>query len=147
MDIILSQTLRNVSGGDLCRGWRRFRFLKCSPVALATLFVVSGPMPEATAQYVEQQPQLFGTGAVGNAQQGYSVAVSADGRTAAVAGNADNRGWGAVWVFTRSNGAWTQQGDRLVGTGANAPNPPVRRTSLLGCAVCRRQYSSRRSTL
>jgi hypothetical protein len=23
-----------------------------------------------------------------------------------------------VWVFTRSNGAWTQQGIKLVGTGA-----------------------------
>jgi hypothetical protein len=24
---------------------------------------------------------------------------------------------GATWVFTRSNGVWTQQGTKLVGTG------------------------------
>jgi hypothetical protein len=24
---------------------------------------------------------------------------------------------GATWVFTRSNGVWTQQGSKLVGTG------------------------------
>jgi hypothetical protein len=27
-------------------------------------------------------------------------------------------GIGAAWVYTRSNGVWTQQGSKLVGTGA-----------------------------
>ena len=46
--------------------------------------------------------------------QGMSVAVSADGNTAIVGG------WGAegAWVFTRSGSLWTQQGKKLVGTGA-----------------------------
>jgi hypothetical protein len=32
-------------------------------------------------------------------------------------------GGGAAWVYTRSGGIWTQQGDKLVGTGTgnNAP--------------------------
>jgi hypothetical protein len=30
----------------------------------------------------------------------------------------DNSGIGATWVFTRSGGVWTQQGSKLVGTGA-----------------------------
>jgi hypothetical protein len=34
-----------------------------------------------------------------------------------VGGVTDNAGIGAVWVFTRSAGVWTQQGSKLVGTG------------------------------
>ena len=49
--------------------------------------------------------------------QGWSVALSADGNTAVVGGFTDNGGQGAVWVYTRSGGIWTQQGDKLVGTG------------------------------
>ena len=33
-------------------------------------------------------------------------------------GYTDNGGAGAAWVFTRSGDVWTQQGDKLVGTGA-----------------------------
>jgi FG-GAP-like repeat/FG-GAP repeat len=65
-----------------------------------------------------QQAKLVGTGAVGGAAQGRSVALSADGNTAIVGGYLDNNGIGAAWVFTRSGGVWTQQGMRLIGTGA-----------------------------
>jgi hypothetical protein len=47
-----------------------------------------------------------------------SVALSADGNTAIVGGWSDNGKTGAAWVFTRTNGVWTQQGNKLVGTGA-----------------------------
>jgi hypothetical protein len=61
----------------------------------------------------------LGTGAVGGAEQGYSVALSADGNTAIVGGPVDNSFAGAVWVFTRSSGGvWTQQGPKLFGSGA-----------------------------
>ena len=50
--------------------------------------------------------------------QGFSVALSADGNTAIVGGPGDNSDIGAAWVFTRSGGVWTQQGSKLVGTGA-----------------------------
>ena len=66
----------------------------------------------------QQGPKLVGTGAVGDANQGYSVALSGDGNTALVGGNFDNGFEGAVWVFTRSGTTWTQQGPKLVGTGA-----------------------------
>ncbi|SPF56878.1 conserved hypothetical protein [Candidatus Sulfopaludibacter sp. SbA4] len=60
-------------------------------------------------------PSLINAGAY----QGNSVAISADGNTAVVGGNEDGAiGTGAVWIFTRSNGVWTQQGNKLVGTGA-----------------------------
>jgi Divergent InlB B-repeat domain len=72
----------------------------------------------ALAQFSQQGPKLVGSGAVGDAGQGYSVALSADANTAIVGGIADNSYTGAAWVFTRSNGVWTQQGGKLVGTGA-----------------------------
>jgi hypothetical protein len=66
----------------------------------------------------QQGGKLVGTGAVGNADQGNSVAVSADGNTAIIGGDYDNSFAGAAWVFTRTHGTWSQQGDKLVGTGA-----------------------------
>jgi FG-GAP-like repeat/FG-GAP repeat len=68
--------------------------------------------------WTQQGNKLVGTGAVGPALQGSSVALSADGNTAVIGGSGDNDGVGAAWVFTRGNGVWTQQGSKLVGTGA-----------------------------
>ena len=77
----------------------------------AWVFVRSG------TTWTQQGGKLVGTGAVGSAKQGFSVAVSADGNTAAIGGNLDNLANGAVWVFTRSGISWSQQGAKLVGTG------------------------------
>jgi hypothetical protein len=68
--------------------------------------------------WTQQGSKLIGTGAVGNALQGTSVALSADGNTAIVGGFGDNTDIGAAWAYTRSGGVWTQQGNKLVGTGA-----------------------------
>jgi len=69
--------------------------------------------------WAQQGSKLFGTGAVGNSQQGYSVALSSDGSTALVGGIADDGGVGGAWSYIRrSDGVWTQQGPKLVGTGA-----------------------------
>jgi PKD repeat protein len=68
--------------------------------------------------WTQQGSKLFGTGAAGAAAQGWSVALSADGNTAIVGGQEDNANAGAAWVFTQSGGVWTQQGPKLVGTGA-----------------------------
>jgi hypothetical protein len=46
------------------------------------------------------------------------VALSADGNMALVGGYGDSSNTGAAWVFTRSNGVWTQQGSKLVGNGS-----------------------------
>jgi hypothetical protein len=80
-----------------------------------------GPFNGATWVYVrtngvwtQQGLKLVGSGAIGAAQQGTSVALSADGNTAIVSGPFDNSGAGAVWTFTRSGGVWTQQGGKLV---------------------------------
>ena len=45
------------------------------------------------------------------------MALSADGNTALIGNPQYNGGVGAAWVFTRSGGAWTQQGPMLAGGG------------------------------
>jgi Bacterial Ig-like domain (group 3)/IPT/TIG domain len=81
----------------------------------AWVFIRSGGV------WTQQGNKLVGTGAVGKAQQGSSVALSEDGNTTIVGGHADNSNAGAAWVFIRSGGVWTQQGNKLVGTGAADP--------------------------
>jgi len=67
--------------------------------------------------WTQQGPKLVGKGNVGPAQQGRAVAISADGNTVIVGGYLDNGGTGAAWIFTRKDNVWTQQGEKLVGTG------------------------------
>jgi hypothetical protein len=68
--------------------------------------------------WTQQGNKLVGSGAIGAAFQGISVALSADGNTAVLGGRLDNNSTGAVWVYARSAGTWTQQGSKLVGSGA-----------------------------
>ena len=69
----------------------------------------------------QQEEKKIGTGASDNASQGRSVALSADGNTLAESGYRDDANdIGAVWVFTRTDGVWSQQGNKLVGTGYDA---------------------------
>src|SRR5262249_2019218 len=83
-----------------------------SGVGAAWVFTRSGGV------WTQQGPKLVGSGAVGFAEQGFSVALSADGNTALVGGSLDNSGVGAAWVLTRSGAVWTQQGAKMVGSGA-----------------------------
>jgi hypothetical protein len=78
--------------------------------------------------WTQQGKKLVGSGAVGMAKQGSSVALSADGNIALVGGTDDNSFAGAVWVFTRNSGIWTQQGNKVVGNGFNGS--PVQGTSI-----------------
>src|SRR6267143_1346507 len=85
---------------------------------LVTLALSCLILSHAQAQFMQQGNKLVGTGAVGSARQGVSVSISADGNTAIVGGAEDNSEAGAAWVYTQSAGVWTQQGSKLVGTGA-----------------------------
>jgi hypothetical protein len=67
-----------------------------------------------------QQTKLVAADAIGEAGQGSSVSLSGDGNTATVGGGSDNSGAGAVWVYTRSGGIWSQQ-TKLVGIDAVTP--------------------------
>jgi hypothetical protein len=70
-----------------------------------------------------EQIKLVGTGASlpSNQEQGYSVALSADGLTLAVGGHyTDSKG--ATWIFTKDEelGTWSQQGGPLQSNNATA---------------------------
>ena len=58
-------------------------------------------------RWTQQGNKLIGGGAIGHAQQGYSVALSADGNKAIAGGIADNMITGAAWVHSRTGGLWT----------------------------------------
>ncbi|MCW3069561.1 MAG: Cadherin-like beta sandwich domain protein, partial [Solirubrobacterales bacterium] len=73
---------------------------------------------------VQQGARIRGSEEVGGALLGFSVALSADGDTALVGGPRDNGFAGAVWVFTRSGGIWTQQGPKLTGGEATTGGSP-----------------------
>jgi len=93
----------------------RTRILVSLPAVLLACMLLPASAP---AQFSQQGAKLVGTGAVGAASQGYSVSVSGDGNTAIVGGLYDNDGAGAAWIYTRLGGVWSQQGAKLVGTGA-----------------------------
>jgi hypothetical protein len=85
----------------------------------------------SSGAWTQQGPKLVGSGAVGPANQGSSVALSADGSTAIVGGSADNNNSGAAWIFARSSsGVWAQQGSKLVGSGAVNSIPALQGSSV-----------------
>jgi hypothetical protein len=72
--------------------------LGASVLLCAAMLFSSHPV---LAQFTQQGSKLVGTGAIGQANQGNSVALSADGNTAIVGGSDDDSGTGAAWVFTQ----------------------------------------------
>jgi hypothetical protein len=88
-----------------------------APLIVVCAMLLASP---ALAQFVQQGQKLLASDAVGNASQGSSVAISADGNTAIVGGPGDNASIGAAWIWVRNNGVWTQQGTKLLGADADA---------------------------
>ncbi len=82
-------------------------------VGAAWVFTRSG------ASWSQQGEKLTGSGESGKGFFGLSVALSSDGNTALIGGPEDHEGVGAAWVFTRSESTWTQQGEKLIGSGAS----------------------------
>ncbi len=72
------------------------------------------------AQFTQQGSKVVGSGGGADCFQGSSVAISSDGNTAVVGGIYDNSQQGAIWIYTRDAGVWSQQGTKLVGTGGTA---------------------------
>jgi hypothetical protein len=70
------------------------------------------PLVQQGGKIVGNDLQTNGSGS----QFGKSLAISADGNIALIGGWTDNSSVGAVWVFTRSGGVWTQLGSKIVPT-------------------------------
>lgn len=67
----------------------------------------------------QQGNKLVATGLVGPylIYFGIAVALSADGNTAIIGADENNNSEGGAWIFTRdTNGVWSQQGNKLLGT-------------------------------
>jgi len=77
--------------------------------------------------FVEQRQELAGTEESEASQFGYSVALSSDGNTALVGGPFADGERGALLVFTRSSGTWTEQ--------AKLPDPSQTESAYFGYSV------------
>jgi hypothetical protein len=87
-------------------------------IALVGAALLCPPLPAMAGFTQGAVPKFAASDAMGSTEQGFSVAVSGDGNTAIVGGPFDNSGVGAVWVFTRSGGTWTEQ-QKLTGADLN----------------------------
>jgi hypothetical protein len=110
-----------IVGGPGANNADRDRPPSVGPAGAAWVFIRRGGVWRQQAKLVGTTSEYGG----GLWSQGASVAVSADGNTAIVGGPSDHRTTGAAWVFTRSGDAWTQQGNKLVGSGAGEPPLPL----------------------
>jgi hypothetical protein len=106
---VLSQYFKSLIGAVM------ISFAKISNRVFLFMFSLTLFSTTLYAQWVQQGNKLVGTGGVGNGQQGTTVAISADGNTAVVGAPYDATNTGAAWVYVRSAGVWSQQGNKLVG--------------------------------
>jgi hypothetical protein len=75
-------------------------------IGAAWIFTRSG------GKWTQQGGKLTGAEESGDASFGNSVALSANGNTALIGGPNDDEEVGAVWLFKRSDGAWSQAGEK-----------------------------------
>jgi hypothetical protein len=110
-----------IVGGPGANNADRDRPPSVGPAGAAWVFIRRGGVWRQQAKLVGTTSEYGG----GLWSQGASVAVSADGNTAIVGGPSDHRTRGAAWVFSRSGDVWTQQGNKLVGSGPGEPPLPL----------------------
>jgi len=71
------------------------------------------PFAKTAGGWVEQGPKLLAAGEEGSGELGAGVALSGDGNLALIGAPRDSSSNGAVWRFTRSDGAWAQGGEKF----------------------------------
>jgi len=74
------------------------------------------------SKWEQQGAKLTGGEETGEGEFGEGVALSGDGNTALIGGDADHAQAGAAWVFTRTGETWGQQGPKLTGSGEVGEN-------------------------
>jgi hypothetical protein len=110
-----------IVGGPGPNNADRERATSIGPAGAAWVFTRRGDVWTQQAKLVGTTSERGG----GLWSQGASVAMSADGNIAIIGGPSDNGTTGAAWVFTRTGNVWTQQGKKLVGSGAGEPQFPL----------------------
>ncbi|MDX2196298.1 MAG: T9SS type A sorting domain-containing protein [Cytophagales bacterium] len=81
-------------------------------IGAAWIFTFNG------TNFVQLGSKLVGTGGIGITNQGFSVALSEDGKTAISGGSRDNSYTGAAWIYKFNGTSFSQVGSKLVGSGA-----------------------------
>ena len=82
----------------------------------------------ANGTWSQQGSKLVGSDSLLSPRRGTGVALSYDGNTAAIGGPMANAAEGGVCIFVRTGGVWSQDGPRLVGSGAST-------SAQQGCSV------------
>ncbi len=72
----------------------------------------------AAAGWRQQGPILAPTGEIGQGGFGEAIAVSAHGNTVLISAPLDNNNRGAAWLYGRTGGRWTQDGEKVTGRAA-----------------------------
>jgi hypothetical protein len=90
---------------------------RAAPIAAIALLAVATGSALAAPPFALQGGRFTGSETLSGARFGQSVALASDGNTALVGAPQDGGGAGAAWVFTRTGGAWTQQGTKITGAG------------------------------
>jgi len=103
-------------------------------LSTSLLFIISFYFSNITvAQLIQQGPKLVSNDYSVFGSHGASVGISVDGNTVLFGGPKDNLDKGAAWIFTRSNGVWTQEGSvsgvHGLTVGARAGSGAIRATS------------------
>lgn len=94
-------------------------------LAIVTVLLCGFPAGRAAALSLEADPflqqgeKLTSTEMTEHAEQGYSVALSANGDTALIGARGYDGLAGATWVYVRSGSTWSEQA-KLVGAGGGA---------------------------
>jgi hypothetical protein len=125
-----TQQGEKLSGGQVFGAWREFgERVALSAEGETALIGGSGDdhdrggawvFTRSGASWTQQGPMLTASGAIGTRFFGHSVALSSDGETALIGGTYGDTGFpGAAWTFTHTQSGWTQQGERLAGSGEN----------------------------
>ncbi len=90
------------------------------------LICLVGVSTASSQFFIQQGSKLLGSGFVGPAERGTSVALTQHGNGALIGGANDDSGRGAVWYYGRANGLWGQVGSKIV---------PAERTYYFGSSV------------
>ena len=67
-----------------------------------------------------QQTKLIASDGVGSDRFGTSVSISSDGNTAIVGAYSDDSSRGSAYIYTRTNGRWSEQAKLLASDGATS---------------------------
>lgn len=71
-----------------------------------------------TNQYVRSYYRIYPSDYSGTGFQGVSLALNSDGSIMTIGQSSNGSSAGGVWVFSRTNETWNQNGNVIVGTGA-----------------------------